>query len=553
VRLPPRLRLSAAARRRLAAAAGGDVPADLELAGGRVLNVYTGRLSEASVGVLDGRVAWVGEGRARETVDLDGAVVVPGLIDPHAHGDIVYTPTAFAHEAVRHGTTTAVLDAYTLAAYLDDEALTPVLDALEAVEPKLLWGLRPARDAGGPADEAALPLARLQRLLQRTTVSSTGELTAWRALLGGDARISGFVGAATDAGLKVDGHLPGASPRTLARLAAAGVTSDHEAISGDELAARVEAGIWAMVRHSSLRPDAAALAREIVARSLATDRLLLTADGVVAGDLARGHVDTVVREVIAGGVDPVTAVRMGTLNAATYLGLDAHIGAVAPGRCADLVVVDELERFTVARVMRDGRWVEPDAPLADPVDWAAMTVPIRAGAIDADALVRACTGAPALRMNGVIARLDDDPGPHETLVALVARDGRSITGTTTRDFDVRAVATSVTASTDVLLLGTDPAELVRAYERVVASRGGLATPGAAVALPAFGHLAPGPVPELARALEHFERTAGLPDGGPPFTYRTLFLTLPALPGVCVTPDGLYDVRAQRLLTAPTAL
>jgi adenine deaminase len=543
VRLPSRLRLSAADRRRLA----GNEPAELALAGGRVLNVFTRQVVRADVGITGGRIAWVGSGEAESEVDLAGRIVVPGLIDPHAHGDIVSTPIQFAHEAVRHGTTAVVLDAYTLAAFLDDTMLASVMDALERLPMKVLWGLRPTRDSGGPADDARLPLERLRALLERPGVVSTGEMTAWRALLdGADARVEGFLAAAVDAGLAVDGHLPGASARTLARVAALGITSDHEAIAGDELAARVEAGIWAMVRHSSLRADGPELARAIVARGLPVDRLMLTADGVTPQTLAGGHLDRVVRRVVEGGLDPIDAVRMATLHAATYLGLDAHIGSVASGRCADLVVVSSLDPFEPERVMCDGRWVGEERP--DPIDWGALTVPFAAAPLDGETIVRACSAAPALRMNGVIARLDEDAEPGPTYVALVSRDGRTITGTTTRDFDVRAVATSVTATMDVLLLGHDPEALAAAYRRVVALGGGLVCPGAELALPTFGHLSPLPVPELAERLTAFERIAQLPAGGPPFTYRTLFLTLPALPGICLTPAGLLDVRAQRTLT-----
>lgn len=135
----------------------------------------------------------------------------------------------------------------------------------------------------------------------------------------------------------------------------------------------------------------------------------------------------------------------------------------------------------------------------------------------------------------------------------MARDGSTITGTTTLDFDVRAVASSVTATMDILLLGRDPEAMADAYRRVVRLSGGLASPAVDVALPTFGHLRPGPVPALARELEAFERGAGLPPDWPPFTYRTLFLTLPALPGICLTPDGLLDVRTGRRLTGASPL
>jgi adenine deaminase len=552
VSLPRRLRIDPVARRRLARVAGGLEPADLALHGGLVLNVFTGRLSPMSIGIAEGRIAWVGEppAPARAEIDLGGRTVVPGLIDPHCHVDMLCTPTAFVRAAAERGTTTAVVDTYTLTTFLDDAALAPVMDALERMPMKAFWGLRPSTGAGRAGDDPALPAERLRRLRARETVMGCGELTAWRALLDGEPRIAGFVDEVIDAGLRVDGHLPGASPATLARLAAAGITSDHEAITGEELAARIEVGMWTMVRHSSLRRDGVELGREIVARGLPTGRLMLTADGLLPQDLVDGHLDAVVRRVVEGGVDPVEAVRMATINPATYLGFDAHIGSITPGRCADLLVVDELESFRPQRAMCDGRFVDPDAPYEDPVDWGSMTLPMREAPLTAQALVEACEGAPPIRLQGVIARLDEDAdaAARRTYVAVVARDGSAIAGTTTRDYGVPAIATSVTSPVDLLLIGTDPEAMVDAYRRVVRMGGGLASPAGEVALPTFGHLRPGPIPELARALRDFEAGAGLAPDGVPFAYQTLFLTMAALPGICLTPEGMLDVRSGRRLT-----
>ena len=131
----------------------------------------------------------------------------------------------------------------------------------------MLWGLRPSR--------AAEVEVSLERWLDRPGVISSGELTAWRALLDGEPRVTRFVRAAIDAGLRIEATSRARSPATLDRLALAGVTSDHEAITGEELAARVEVGLWAMLRHSSLRGTGRELAREVVARGLPLDRLLL--------------------------------------------------------------------------------------------------------------------------------------------------------------------------------------------------------------------------------------------------------------------------------------
>jgi adenine deaminase len=538
-------------RAALSRVAAGRESAELALTGAAVLNVFTGAVTHLVVGIAQGRIAWVRAegGPARERLDLDGATLVPGLIDPHCHVDLMYTPSAFAQEAVAHGTTLVVADLATLSTYLDDPALASTLDALASAPLKFLWGAR----CDAP-DRAAV--ARLRWLLARPDVAGSGELTAWPQLLAGEEGALNYVCTVIDARLRVDGHLPGASAATLARAAAGGVSSDHEAISGEELYDRIATGLWAIVRHSSLRPDGAALGAAIARAGMPTGRVMLTADGLLAPDLVLGHVDRVVRAVTAGGVAPAEAVRMATLNPATYLGLDAHVGSLAPGRCADVLAVDDLDNFMPVGVLCDGRPVQDGALAGAPLDWDALRLPISAGKVTAEAIVDVCSAAPPVRIDGVIARLANDRsagGAAATLIALVTRDGQWITGTTTDDLAIRALATTYTGSCDVLLLGRDPVAMAAAYRRVVQLGGGLATPGAEVALPTFGHIRPGSVPELARELEAFERTAGLPSEGPPFTYLSLFLTLPALPGVALTADGLTDVRSGERLSAARSL
>jgi len=106
-----------------------------------------------------------------------------------------------------------------------------------------------------------------------------------------------------------------------------------------------------------------------------------------------------------------------------------------------------------------------------------------------------------------------------------------------------AYATSYTGTRDVLLAGRDPAGLAEAYRRVVRCGGGIASAHAEVAMPIFGHLRDGDVNALAAELVAFEREAVVPEGWPPLTYVAIFLSLPALPGVALTPDGLLDVRS----------
>jgi adenine deaminase len=558
MRLPPRLRLSHARRRELVAAASGEVPADLAIIGGRVLNVFTGTVARADVAIAAGRIAAVGElpGSARVTLEVDGRVIVPGLIDPHCHLDLLCTPSAYAAAAVTHGTTAVVADLYGLTRFLSDAELHPVLDALGTGPMKLLWGLRPALAAGGADDLPEHSLERLAGLLGYPGVAGAGELTAWPALLAGDPRLERFVTELIDAGLRVDGHAPGASRRTLGRLLASGVVSDHEAISGEELAHRVELGLWTMVRHSSLRPDGDELGRAIVERALPLGRLMLTADGLMPGDVDRWHVDEVVRRLVRQGVDPIAAVTMATLHPAEYLGLDAHLGSVAVGRCADLVVVDALEAFKPDCVICDGRVLDGVRRVEDGIDWAAMRLPMVTAPLDAETLVAVCRSGPAFRLHGVFARLDEGAvadDPERAYIALVTRDGTAVTGGTIDTFTCRAVASSVTGAIDLLLIGRDPEAMIDAYRRVVEMGGGMACPGDELSMPVLGSHSDEPVAALGASLSRFVSAAGVPDTPVPFPSRTTFLTLPALPGICLTADGVVEVRSGAVLSSPVVL
>jgi adenine deaminase len=543
--------MSSAARSRLARVAGGDAPGDLELTGGRVLNVFSGRIETASILIAEGRVARVGEGgdaHARE--DLGGALVIPGLIDPHTHVDMLCVPRAFLIEVARHGVTAIVGDTVMLQTFLDDEQALAGFATLGELPAKAMWGLRSSLDDGDTAADAVrLPLGRLARMLSADGMVAAGEVVAWREAIAGDARLGGFLAAATDAGMRLDGHAPGASRRSLAMMTALGITSDHEAIGGDELQRRVELGLWTMLRHSSLRPDAELLARAVVERGLDTRRMLLTADGVLPIGLVRdGHVDETLRRVIAGGIDPVEAVRMATLHPATYLGLDAHIGSLAAGRCADLVLVDE--RHRPLRVMADGRWLESIEPLPGP-DWSAHTSPIAPVRLRADELRARCSDAPPLRLHGAFARLEPSGERGGTLAVLVARDGTWTTATTLHGLELEGVASSYTGSGDVLLLGRDPDAMLTAHAQVAACGGGMAGSGTVVPLPIFGSLSPEPLPRLADQLSTFEAANHVPSD-PPFAYLTKFLTLPALPGVFITPAGIVDLRAGTTLAPRVA-
>lgn len=520
--------------------------------------MFTGEVVDTSVGIAGGRIAWVGRdgGEGARAVDLDGGTLVPGLIEPHCHADIVYTPPALAAAIGPHGTTTVCADTLFLSLAFDDDDLLSVLRRFDSLPVKFLWNLRNVLDGRSPDEIERLGVPRMEALLARVAgVVASGEMTGWPRLLAGDERLSAFVEDVVDAGLRVDGHAPGASRRTLDALAAAGVTADHEAISSDEVRERVDAGFWVMLRHSSLRPDAPALASAVRSAPY-RDRFMLTTDGPVAADAVEGHLDHVVRQLLAEGVPAVDAIRMATVQPATYLGLDAHLGSIASGRCADLVVVDDITTFRPVAVYADGKAIgSAGRPTGrpDPEPWdGPPAAGLRRGNLTPGRLRDVCGRGTWVTLDGIITRacapLPGNQMPDDaSYLAVVDRAGEHVVGGVVRGIAVPAIVSTYNASLGVLLIGRDPTELMRAYDTVVAGGGGIATPGTFVPLRVAGFWHTGSMEEVAADLGAVVSELALPPTLPPLEYLLLFLTTGILPDIRFTRAGVVDVKSGRVL------
>jgi adenine deaminase len=537
---------------RLRAAAARRIPPDLVVSGARVLNVFNGRLEDREIGISEGRIAWILESAPVDAprLDLRGQVIVPGLIEPHAHPDVLYGPLAMAAAAVQFGTTTLCGDLLTFCLLLEDPALESLLDACRDAPARLVWALRPSAEGGGPPEDR-LADKRLTKLMHdNSSIVSIGEMTSWRALVEGDRRLQKIVAEAQRRGLRVNGHLPGASTTSLQRAAVAGVSDDHEATTAQEALARLDLGFWTMIRHSSLRPDARRIVSALVGYQ-GLNRAMLTTDGSVAEDLTHGHLDVAVREVVAGGLDPVDAIRMATINPASYLGLDQYVGSVGPGRFADLVVVEDLADFHPHTVIQGGKPVSVESLPAYPE--AARAAPFRQAALTEDDLRAAALSAPTIRLEGVISRLTESQTPSGSMAVLVARDGRWMVALNVANVSVLALASSFTGTGDVLLLGEDAKQLIAAYHKVVEIQGGIVTPTRVLPLPLFGVLSDLDAHQLAPIVAGLSSEVNLPGGDIPLEFLLLFLTLGVLPDVRLTPGGVLQVKTGDLVGKPIPL
>ncbi len=574
--------------RTLLEVAAGRRPADLYVEGATLLNVYSAELYPANVAIAGQRIAYVGGSRTMvgpETAVLhvEGKILAPGYIDPHAHITGMTTPVEFAREVIRGGTTAVVADTLPFLLQTPPPRIAEILTALAAMPVLILWFLRPH---GGShlADESMFSLERIAPLLELEAVRAVGEVTRWPAVYQGDDDLLRKIALALASGRRVEGHAPGASYERLVALAAAGWSSDHESITPEEVQNRVRAGVYAMLRHSSLRPDVPVLARAITDTGPGVGRLMLTADGPDAVTVAeRGYMDYVLRTAITSGIPPLHAYQMATINPAAYYGLDEEIGGIGPGRRADIVVLDDVRNPTPHLVLARGAVaVREGACVAEfpRVDWAAYFPPrfrptwepgstlfeMRASEGGAEDVTPGAVRFPAMHLeNSVITRRLDlsvpvqdgllRPPADVLRVALVDPQGRWIVRGLLANFVNRlgGLASSFNISAHLAVLGQDPADMAQAARRLLDIGGGivLVERGKTVLeipLPIGGLMNPEPLPAIAamaRRLYAFLRERGYPHTDPHYTLH--FLTFDSLPGIRITYRGVWDVRRGKVL------
>ncbi len=344
--------------KKLLAVARGDVPADLVLRGGQVLDVFTGEVRQADVAVQDGLVAGVGRGYSgNETVDVSGRFVAPGFIDGHIHIESsLLPPREFVGLALAHGTTAVVADPHEIANVLGVRGVRYMLKATAGMPIDVFLTVPscvPATDMESAG--ATIKAADVARLLKEDRVIGLAEMMNYPGVAFGDREPLAKLLAARRAGRVVDGHAPGLEGRMLQAYAAAGVGSDHECVGRAEAVAKLRTGMRLMVREGSAARNLTGLLP--VLNDFNLRRCCLVTDDRHPEELSReGHLDATLRKAVAQGVNPVAAIQMVTLNPAEYFGLERR-GAIAPGWLADLVVLDDVQRFRVRAVYKSGRAV----------------------------------------------------------------------------------------------------------------------------------------------------------------------------------------------------
>src|SRR5213083_1342542 len=319
--------------RRLAVARGEE-PADLVVRGGKVLSVFTREWLDVDVAVVDGWIAGLGEYEGRETLDATGKWVVPGFIDAHVHLESSkLLVDEFARLVLPLGTTAVVADPHEIANVLGTDGVHWLLDLCHDLPLDVFFmasSCVPASKFESP--RRALGEGDLQGLLRRRRVLGVAEMMNFPGVIAGDPTELTKLGLA--GATHVDGHAPGVLGKTLNAYVAAGIRSDHEALTVEEGRERLRAGLWLLIREASMARNLKALLPLV--QEFGPSHMAFCTDDRDPEDIAdSGHVNQMVREAVAFGIPPEDALVLASHNPAVWHGLD-HIGAIAPGYQADL-------------------------------------------------------------------------------------------------------------------------------------------------------------------------------------------------------------------------
>ena len=576
--LPEALRQQIAAGRSI-------VIADFVLKNARIINVFTNEIEKADVAISGGKIVGIGTYNGKSEVDLHGHYVCPGLIDGHIHieSSLLCGP-AFEQAVLPHGTTVVITDPHEISNVAGTDGLDFMLETTKDLTLSVYFML-PSCVPATDLDEsgAVLDAEQLRPYYRYPRVLGLAEMMNSYGTVRGDAKILQKICDCTNAGKIVDGHAPFLSGKDLNAYIIAGVLSDHECSTMEEAMEKLRRGQYIMIREGTAAKNMAALLP--LFREPYCNRCMLVTDDKHPGDLLRGgHIDANIRKAIAAGVDPAIAVKMATLIPAQYFGLKQH-GAVAPGYKADLIVVSNLEQFTVEQVYKGGSLVAEGGKVLKPSPLVIDSTRF-ARVMDSFDMDEITMKDLELHKSGeherVIRLIENEllteeeiipfrqypgiaPGVDvaHKIVKLAVFERHHHSGHVGLGFlgnyslQCGAVASSIAHdSHNLIVAGTNDADMVLAGNTVRKNKGGLAfvVNGRVIgelALPVAGLMSAESVEVVMENVQHLKdalRTHGIAEGINPFM-TLAFVSLPVIPKLRLNTYGIVDVKKQRIVPA----
>jgi len=556
--------------------ASGDGVADLLIKNGRVVDVFSGQIERKDVAIFGGMIVGFGDYRAREMIDVRGDFLCPGLIDGHVHLESsMVTVPEFARAVLPKGTTSVVIDPHEIANVLGREGIRFMATSAKGV-PLNVFVMVPSCVPATHLETsgAMLKAADLKPLFNEPWTIGLAEMMNFPGVIDADPEVLKKIAVAR--GKRIDGHAPMLSGKGLYAYLTAGIRSDHECTTPKEAMEKLKNGMWIMIREGTTARNLRSLI-PIVHPKNARRFFFVTDDRHPKELLDEGHIDSMVRQAIRWGLDPLLAIQMATLNTADYFRLD-DLGAIAPGYRADIVSFDHLGRFEIRRVFKDGKLVAENGNMLFPpgrqkkrlkLEKTCRPRPLKKEAfllrsdqslakiiqLIPDQIVTKKIMKRILLKGGVAL-----PKIEEDILKIAVVERHKATGNIgigfVQGFGLKkgAIGSSVAHdSHNIVLVGTNDLDMMKAVEAIQSMKGGLVAvlDGkvlASLALPIAGLMSEAPVARVKFGLEvllHAAKNLGckIPD---PFMTLS-FLSLPVIPELKITDKGLVDVTRFKIV------
>ena len=560
---------------RIRAVALGNDPADLLLQNGRVVDVLTETIYEADVAIADGKIAGIGPrgsySKAKQVLDVQGAYLAPGLINAHCHVESsMAAPESYVREELRWGITTLITDPHEIANVAGAEGIRYMLKAGGRmpinyyVELPSCVPATPFEHAGCVMDAAAMA-----ELMHDEGVLGMGEMMNVPGVLYNDAEVHKKLDLFHSENRVVDGHAPAVTGKELQAYAASGIDTDHEVMSWAEALEKLRAGLGVLVRQGSAARNLESIIKGVLASGIDVQNLAFCTDDKHLADMRKeGTIRYCVKLAVALGMNPVRALRIASINAAKLFGL-RHVGAIATGYDADIVVFNNLEELEPLHVFWHGQDAWADAAGIAPVEPAAsLKGSVRPAAFSEETFAvnhfEAGKEYPVIRMvpGDVYTERESIMGDNVAaelaagelyLIAVLERHhGTGNVGLgLLRGYGLQKGAAATTVAHDyhnLIVIGTSPRDMVVAANELVRVQGGytLVHEGQVVGtvpLNICGLMSSEAPEKLIVALEKIAEQAhaqGVPRNIDPFISLS-FMALPVIPRLKITDMGMFDV------------
>ena len=340
--------------------AAGRIPADTVIKNCKAVDVYSGKIIEGDIAISENMIAGIGSYKGNNIIEANGKYATPGFIDSHIHIESSYvSPEELGKLIVPHGGTCIIADPHEIVNvcgivgldYMMEAAKNTALD-IQFMIPSCV-PCTPFENAG-----AIIDASKMREPVTRNNVLGLGELMNFPGVVAADSDILDKVLVAKEYSKLIDGHSPGIDKNLLNAYVSVGIRTDHECSTIEDMHERIARGVYVLLREGSACHDLRNLLKGVTKEN--SRRCLLCSDDRQPKTMLElGHLDNHLRICVEEGIDAITAIQMATINAAECFGLKDR-GAIAPGLRADIVLMEDLEKFKVTNVLIEGKEVARD-------------------------------------------------------------------------------------------------------------------------------------------------------------------------------------------------